>query len=147
MMKKVILLISILIFLFSIAYAGNLGVGIIAGEPTGISFRLWQNKVNAFDFGIAWSIDANILHVSVDYVTHNYGIFKPTSGTMPFYYGIGLRILAKDNTNFGVRVPLGIVFIPKGTTLDFFFEIVPTLNLVPATNLDVDGAVGFRYYF
>jgi hypothetical protein len=147
MMKKVILLISTLIFLFSIAYAGNFGVGIIAGEPTGISFRLWQNKVNAFDFGIAWSIDANILHISADYVTHNYGIFKPTSGTMPFYYGIGLRILAKDNTNFGIRVPLGIVFIPKGTTLDFFFEIVPTLNLVPATNLDVDGAVGFRYYF
>ncbi len=146
-MRRLILFVSTLIFLFSVTYAGNFGVGIIAGEPTGISLRLWQDKVNAFDFGIAWSIDANILHISADYVTHNFGIFKPTSGSMPFYYGIGLRILAKDNTNFGVRVPLGIVFMPKGTTLDFFFEIVPTLNLVPATNLDVDGAIGFRYYF
>jgi len=145
--RRLILFVSTLIFLFSVTYAGNFGVGIIAGEPTGISLRLWQDKVNAFDFGIAWSIDANILHISADYVTHNFGIFKPTSGSMPFYYGIGLRILAKDNTNFGVRVPLGIVFMPKGTTLDFFFEIVPTLNLVPATNLDVDGAIGFRYYF
>uniref|UniRef100_A0A7C3RKQ4 DUF3996 domain-containing protein n=1 Tax=Dictyoglomus thermophilum TaxID=14 RepID=A0A7C3RKQ4_DICTH len=146
-MRRLILFVSTLIFLFSVTYAGNFGVGIIAGEPTGISLRLWQDKVNAFDFGIAWSIDANILHISADYVTHNFGIFKPTSGSMPFYYGIGLRILAKDNTNFGVRVPLGIVFMPKGTTLDFFFEMVPTLNLVPATNLDVDGAIGFRYYF
>jgi len=145
--RRLILFVSTLIFLFSVTYAGNFGVGIIAGEPTGISLRLWQDKVNAFDFGIAWSIDANILHISADYVTHNFGIFKPTSGSMPFYYGIGLRILAKDNTNFGVRVPLGIVFMPKGTTLDFFFEMVPTLNLVPATNLDVDGAIGFRYYF
>lgn len=146
-LRKFIFIFFVVLTILSVSYAGNFGAGIIVGEPTGLSFRLWQNKNQAFDFGIAWSISSNILHLSADYVSHSYGIFKPTSGSMPFYYGVGVRILAKDNTNFGVRIPLGILFIPKGMNLDFFFEIVPTLELVPDTKLDVDGAFGFRYYF
>lgn len=146
-LKKYIFVVLLSLFLLSISYAGNFGVGAIIGEPTGLSFRLWQNKNQALDFGVAWSINGNILHLSVDYVSHYYNLLKPTAGSMPLYYGVGIRILSSENTNFGVRIPLGVLFIPKGMTLDFFFEIVPTLELVPATKLDVDGAFGFRYYF
>ena len=32
------------------------GLGIIFGEPTGLSAKLWTSKVNAFDFGLGWSV-------------------------------------------------------------------------------------------
>ncbi|HOP95200.1 MAG TPA: hypothetical protein PL130_05480 [Dictyoglomaceae bacterium] len=146
-MKKFILCFFLLVFLLSISYAGNLGVGVVVGEPTGLSLRLWQGKNTALDFGLAWSTIANVLHLSADYVNHNFEVFKINNGSLPFYYGIGARILVSDNTSFGIRLPLGIVYIPKGMPLDFFFEIVPTLELVPGTYFDVDGALGFRYYF
>jgi hypothetical protein len=146
-LKRCVFLIVVILLSFSITYAGNFGVGVVVGEPTGLSFRLWQNKTQAFDFGVAWSLNANVLHLFADVVTHNYGVFRPTSGSMPFYYGVGVRVLSAESTNFGIRIPLGIVYIPKGTNLDFFFELVPTLELVPQTTLDVDGSFGFRYYF
>ena len=146
-MRKFVLPFFLLVFLLSISYAGNFGVGVIVGEPTGLSFKLWQGKNTALDFGLAWSTTANVLHLSADYVNHNFALFKITNGSLPFYYGIGVRILASGSTSFGIRFPLGIAYIPKGMPLDFFFEIVPTLELVSGTYFDVDGALGFRYYF
>jgi hypothetical protein len=34
-----------------------------------------------------------------------------------------------------------------GLPLDFFLEVVPTLELIPATYLDLDVALGVRYWF
>jgi hypothetical protein len=45
------------------------------------------------------------------------------------------------------RFPVGLDYLPEATPLDVFLEIVPTLELVPASWLEFDGGIGVRYWF
>lgn len=36
----------------SVAQERRFGLGVIIGEPTGVSAKLWTSPVNAFDFGL-----------------------------------------------------------------------------------------------
>jgi hypothetical protein len=75
---------------------------------------------------------------------------------MPVYYGIGARLKFKDDEGrgrneddaiFGIRVPVGITYLFDDAPLDLFFEIVPVLDLAPDVELDINAAVGLRFYF
>ena len=45
------------------------GLGVMIGEPTGISGKYWLSPANAIDFAVAWSFanDANF-HLHTDYL-------------------------------------------------------------------------------
>ena len=121
------------------------GVGIIIGEPTGLSLKFGNFPV----LGIAWSFE-NFLLVNCDYWFHN-----PTLSEPFFWYaGIGGKVgfgeFKKDEGNkigLGVRVPVGLqVFLIKNK-LELFGEIVPGILLIPSTGFDIDGGIGLRYHF
>lgn len=145
--------IFILVVLFScgtaIAQEKGLGLGIIVGEPTGVSFKKWTTDTTAIDGAAAWSFSKkDVLYLHVDYVVHNFGLFKVEKGKPPLYYGIGGRIkIIKDKTTVAVRIPVGINYIFEQAPLDIFFEFVPLLDLVPSTDFGLKGAIGIRYYF
>ncbi|MDX1619071.1 MAG: hypothetical protein R3224_09815, partial [Balneolaceae bacterium] len=70
------------------------------------------------------------------------------SGTLRFYYGGGISFIYNefaDNTNFGIRVPIGTTYQFEEFPGDVFFEIVPNL-VFDNTNFGFNGALGFRYY-
>jgi hypothetical protein len=133
------------------------GVGIILGEPTGISLKSWLGPSSALDFAVAWSFERyNSLTIHADYLKHNFRLIKVDKGALPFYYGIGGRIKLKDddaprNNNdearLGVRVPVGLAYHFENVTLDVFLEVVPILELVPSTDFTMSAAVGIRYFF
>ncbi len=132
----------------------NIGVGIIAGEPTGISFKLWNKETTAFDAGAAWSfVGGEFFQVHGDFLLHNYNLFRVDTGKMSLFYGLGARVkfgedaLGGSDTTFSLRVPVGIAYEFEKTPIEIFLEIVPMLDLVPATEIGIAGAVGFRYYF
>lgn len=151
--KHVLVLFLILGFGYTLkAQNKNFGLGIIIGEPTGVSAKFFTGG-NAIDAAAAWSFTNNGgLHVHADYLFHNYSMIMVQSGRLPFYYGVGARIkfLDKDKTgdevNLGARFPVGLSYEFAGFSGDLFFEIVPILDLVPATEFDLNGALGFRYY-
>lgn len=140
---------------FAGAQDRGFGLGIIAGEPTGISLKGWQGRTTAIDGALAWSNDFFQIHG--DYLAHNFTLIKVEKGKLPFYYGIGGRIKffndgggkARDNnkTRIGVRVPLGLAYLFERTALDIFLEVVPILDLIPETELDLNAAIGIRYFF
>lgn len=136
----------------SSAQAGGSALGIILGEPTGLSGKLWTSDKTAFDAGLAWSLDKNAgLHVHVDYLWHRTARLNHNRGSLPWYYGIGGRMKTNDNAGaddfLGVRFPIGLEFFPKDTPLDLFIEIVPVLDVAPDTELDFNAAVGARIVF
>lgn len=45
----------------------NFGLGVVAGEPTGLKVKLWLNRTNAFDFGIGWGYYDRWHPYGVDY--------------------------------------------------------------------------------
>ncbi len=44
-------------------------------------------------------------------------------------------------------MPVGISYEFEKTPVELFLEVVPMLDLIPSTEVDMGGAVGFRYYF
>ena len=53
----------------------GLGIGVMVGEPTGVSVKKWLDATHAIDGGAAWSIagdDALSLHA--DYLFHRSGL-------------------------------------------------------------------------
>lgn len=150
-MKKTVSLIFISIILFQLstnAQDKNFGLGIILGEPTGVSAKLWTSSDNAFDFGAAWSFKgAGHLLLQADYVWHIFRLIPVSSGKLPFYVGVGGRVVFADDATIGVRVPLGLDYMFSNAPVDIFVELVPILDLAPDTDFDFGGGIGARYWF
>ncbi len=133
---------------FNYAQSNGFGLGIILGEPTGVSFKYWTGDNSAFDGAAAWSfIDGGAFHIHADYILHTFNLIHVSTGRLPLYYGIGGRIKLHDKSRIGVRVPFGLVYIFDNTPVDVFFEIVPILDLAPKTDFKINAAIGGRYYF
>jgi len=142
----------ILIFLIILNPASaeelDFGAGIIFGEPTGINFKKWIGSTTAIDGGIAWSfMKEGSFHLHIDYLFHNFNLFKKNKGKLPFYYGIGCRIKMDKKSRLGIRIPIGVSYIFEKVPLDVFFELGPLLDLIPATEFGITVGIGIRYYF
>ena len=143
---------------FAAAQDRGFGLGIVAGEPTGVSLKSWQGRTTALDAALAWSFAGNdFVQIHGDYLSHNFSLLKVEEGQLPFYYGIGGRLKLidlddnkndrNDKTRIGVRLPLGLAYLFEKVTLDLFVEVVPVLDLVPETEFDLNAAIGVRYFF
>ncbi|HNY78274.1 MAG: hypothetical protein RBS72_20205 [Sedimentisphaerales bacterium] len=157
-MRHAIGLAAILVALFSsnVCAGGDLGVGVIVGEPTGLSVKCWLDGERAIDGAAGWSFSGkDSFHLHADYLVHRFDLFQNPedaqglAGTA-FYYGVGARLKDKDrdgDTAFGIRIPLGITHLFAETPFDLFAEIVPLVDLTPDVDLDLNVAVGLRFYF
>jgi hypothetical protein len=140
----------------------GLGVGIIVGEPTGLSAKKWISDTTAIDAAAAWSFaDFTSFQIHADYLWHNYDLIKTKKlpGNLAVYYGIGGRLKFKGNNGngygnkdeedarLGVRIPLGISYVFQENSVELFAEVVPILDVVPETELGMSLGVGARYYF
>lgn len=129
----------------------ELGIGIIVGEPTGISAKKWLSSEHAVDAAVAWSFSHDTrVQVHGDYLYHRSRAFatEDVSGRIPFYFGIGGRAVlgGDDDALIGARFPLGVGKTLRSAPIELFLEIVPILDLVPDTEFDLNGALGVRYY-
>lgn len=139
----------------------RIGVGLILGEPTGLSAKYWLSDAHAIDAAAAWSFDENdAFQLHGDYLWHRYEWLMPKNirGTLPVYFGIGARLKLQDEGGpgdrhnqdeniFGIRVPLGVNYLPYNGPFDLFAELVPILNLAPDSDLAFSAALGARLYF
>jgi hypothetical protein len=132
----------------SAAAQGNFGMGIILGEPTGVSAKLWLTDRTAVDAAAAWSFsDEDAFHLHADFLLHNFDLITVEKGRLPIHFGIGGRLKFADDTKLGVRIPVGLTYIFDGAPIDIFFEVVPILDLIPDTEFDANAAIGARFFF
>ena len=143
----------ITIFWFSgiaMADQGRFGLGLMLGEPTGVNAKYFIDKYNAIDGGFGWTLDSDHdFHLHADYLYHFYSLLHTESGEAPIYFGVGARVVFRDDkdNNAGVRIPVGLDYIFNNLPIDVFFEIVPIVDLSTDTDFDLEGAVEARYYF
>ena len=155
-MKKILMLLICATILVSAgsSWAGSshsgFGLGLMAGEPSGLSAKLWSSEKTAFDFGLAWSSknDATMA-IHADYVWHRFDKIDVDQGALPFYYGIGVRFRGNDVADdfIGVRFPLGLDYLFANSAFDVFIEVAPVLDLTPDTDIDINAALGGRFFF
>jgi hypothetical protein len=139
----------------------SFGLGVIVGEPTGLSAKLWTSSTTAFDFGLGWSIGGDRLgnyngnydggsrvHFHMDYLWHSFEAIH-SSERFPLYYGFGGRINsgAGYDASFAVRGVIGIAWLPHNTPMDIFLELAPSLQLTSSTGFAIDAGFGARYFF
>ena len=161
-MKKWILLFTMFLSA-SLSYAkqgGPFGMGLILGEPTGISAKYWFDHTNAIDGAIG--LDDFSIHA--DFLWHFWDIFpKPSAGQFGAYVGPGLIFKDDDDhdhdhrhdrdddddhdTEAGVRITCGMLYETPRHPFEIFAELVPVIVLSPDTDLDLDGAIGVRFFF
>jgi hypothetical protein len=155
-MKSKVTIVTLILTLSANAFAQDkFGLGLILGEPTGLSLKYWFDTERAIDGAVAWSYSENdSLQLHADYLIHNYDVFDTKE--LPFYCGLGARLKFKEDDGrgrnehhdiFGIRIPLGVTYVFDEAPVDLFFEIVPVLDLAPDIELDLNAAVGLRIYF
>jgi len=137
-------------------HAGQwLGLGVMVGEPTGLSAKSWLSKSTAVDAGLAWSLSGDKdLQAHGDYLIHNATLLKDLGlpGNTLFYYGLGGRLQLREGSGdegkdkLGLRIPLGASWSPAAVSVDVFLEVVPVVDLVPDTEADINGALGVRFW-
>jgi hypothetical protein len=141
------------------------GLGIVLGEPTGLTGKFWMGK-QAVDAGLSYSFNDFFLLYS-DYLFHFPEIFRSASEKWAKqfepYVGIGgilfisttsdprdhtyFREPGSSSVGFGIRIPIGLEWMPMPPPIGVFAEIVPGVGVVPSTFGFVQGGIGIRYYF
>jgi len=127
----------------------DFGLGLVLGEPTGVSGKIWLGRTTALDGAVAWSTGRDDdLQLQGDYVWHDFGLFDVDRGALPLYYGVGGRIRTnRGSDRLGVRFPVGLAYIFAGSRFDAFMEAAPTLDLAPRTDVELAAGIGVRYFF
>lgn len=149
-MKKATLLLALCLVISGMSFAkqGDFGIGVMLGEPSGLSLKIWTGDRVAINGGVAWSfVDPASLHIHTDIIFHSYGLFNVERGELILYYGIGGRLRLESDTRVGLRLPVGLSYELDSAPIDFFLEIVPMLDLAPDTEGGIGGAIGVRYFF
>jgi hypothetical protein len=125
------------------------GVGVMVGEPTGLSLKYWLNETWAIDGGIASSFHRDTgLQLHSDALWHAFDLFDVSEGRLPLYLGVGGRVKFRDGDDvFGIRVPIGISYMFDHRPIDVFLEVAPILDLAPSVRGDFNVALGARFWF
>ncbi len=139
----------------------DFGLGLMIGEPTGLTAKIWTHQSTAFALSIGNSYMGN-LRIGADYLWH-FNAFN--SNVINMYVGPGIAIgigesggwwykndnkywyKQNDEIGVGLRGLLGFNIVPRNTPLEFFGELGLMFGFVPASQSKLEGAVGFRYYF
>lgn len=149
-MKKKFTIIAIIALFLSAnvsAQDSGFGVGLIFGNPTGLSLKMWTGESTALDAGVAWNFTNDWLLVQADFLIHNYNLISVSKGKMPLYYGIGGKVGFANDIAIGARVPIGLDYMFESVPIDIFVEVVPGLLVIPAIDFDLDLGIGVRFFF
>jgi hypothetical protein len=136
---------------------GTLGIGIVLGEPTGVTAKLYLKDDQAIQAAVGAAFIGGGLAVHADYVWHPYVLQDRESFTLPLYVGPGVRAIEYSSGGgmsyfaIGARVVAGLLFDFKSVPLDTFVEVAPVFEYGFQSNkgagiaLNLDA--GIRYYF
>src|SRR5687768_11945721 len=105
---------------------GTLGLGIIIGEPTGITGKLYLQDDQAVQVAVGGSFIADAWQLSGEYVLHPWILQDRDTFVLPVYIGPGLRFMRynegrdSDNAHYalGLRAVVGLLFDFKNVPLD-----------------------------
>jgi len=133
---------------------GPFGVGLVIGDPTGLSGNYRLSSERSIDAALAWSFGSNPgFEIHSDYLWRRPGLLRAENIKFDLHYGIGARLLSLSNSNvsdktrFGPRLPLGLGSNFNQQALEVFAELALVMNVIPATSADLDFGIGARIYF
>lgn len=135
---------------------GTVGLGLIFGEPTGITGKLYLADDRAVQAAVGGSFYADAWQLTSEYLLHPWILQDRDTFVLPVYVGPGLRFMYYNEGRggdahfaIGVRAVVGMLFDFKTVPLDVFVEVGGVLEydfeegFGPGFNV----GAGVRYYF
>ena len=133
---------------------GAIGVGIVLGEPTGITAKLYLKDDQAVQVTAGSNFIKGGLSITGDYLFHPFILQERDSFVMPFYVGPGVRLIDYTGaTGYfapGLRLVAGMLFDFKQAPLDAFVEVAGVAEYGfsgHGAGGAVNAGAGVRYYF
>ncbi len=152
MFRKILMAFGLCLSFSSQASAyGPFGLGIVLAGPTGLSANYFYEKQKSLAMAVGWG--SSDVQVHLDHLWYRGDLIVVDRIPIDVYMGLGLHIhtidkrYKEDVTEIGVRVPIGVSYIFKKIPVQLFGELAPALILVEESALNIDVALGIRYYF
>ena len=161
-MKKPILFVALLLNLFILSadarQGGPFGLGVVLGDPTGLSMKYWTSRENAVSAALAFGTfhhhydnyyynDETDVYLHVNYLWHNFGLLPVQRGQLPVYWGAGGRLYFGHDFALGVRGCGGLEYLPVAP-IDIFLELGLVIDFMGNhPGADGDLGIGIRYFF
>ena len=150
-MKRMIAVMAVVVLASATAHAQDkgFGVGVMAGEPTGLTIKSWFDDQSAIDLATGWSFESSTsFYIHGGFLFHDFELLPVERGTLPLYAGIGGRYKYRSGRSdrLGVRVPVGLAYHFEEVPLEAFVEAGPVVDFTPGTSLRLTGGIGLRWY-
>src|SRR5260221_10518901 len=97
--------------------AQDLGIGTELGQPTGVTAKYWLSSTLAVDGAMGYHFNSNF-DMHSDVLWHSFSSFDVSNGRLPFYVGLGGRVLFGDDSQFGARLPIGVSFLSSNQPME-----------------------------
>jgi hypothetical protein len=134
----------------------ELGIGLFVGEPLGVTFKADLNRSTAIEVLLGESTyrDGRSEYGHLTFLVTPFRA-RGRSVIVPFRLGIGAAIYDDggdfgDDVNVAVRAPFQIAFRFRAP-VELYFELALRMTFLDANDnedlLDLDGGIGFRFYF
>lgn len=125
----------------------GVGVGIGAGDPTGLSFALRTESLLTVSSMVGWDFKEQEFHVHVDNQFPVAEIQPPESVlALTFFAGIGATLDFGDDAGIGARIPL-VAGLSFDKPMEVFVELVPVVGVLPAIEMNMQATMGLRGWF
>lgn len=151
---RMLAVISFLMLSVSLAQADDFGLGIILGDPTGLSGKMKLNESHSVDAALAYSSGKHSgTQIHADYLWDRARTWATDQGPLHMYYGLGGRLISyedkddKSQISLGPRGSLGLNFNINNPNIELFGELAAILELTPSITADIDAGLGARIRF
>lgn len=140
--------------------SGDFGLGIIIGDPTGVSGKYLLSPDHAIDGAVGFGIigDENF-QAHADFLWQ-FRVQTWRTAALDLYLGVGPKIGIREGGGgppgrpgrdeaflLGARGPFGVSVTFLEAPFDVFVEVAAGLWIIEDVDLHVDVAIGGRYWF
>ena len=127
---------------------GDIGIGTIVGETTGLTLEAWLSEGNAIDTVLGWYFHHDgSTHFCGDYLGHVFDLIQVNRGKVPANFGPGCRALLEHNhdNRAGIDGPAGVACWCDQEPIEVIAGPVPIIDPVLSALFDLNGGAGVRH--
>lgn len=132
--------------------SGAVGFGGQIGEPSGVTLKIHNEQSPSYDFLVAWDLD-DFFFLNAHALFANDIPAQNLEQDLEWFFGPGAFIGVLDNADpadddavLGISGRVGLNFVIE-QQFEIYGQVTPRISLIPDTDGDIGGGVGFRYYF
>lgn len=133
--------------------SGAVGLGGQIGEPSGLTLKVYNETAPSYDFLAAWSFTDDFFFLNAHAQWSQDLNAQNVNQGFEWFFGPGAFIGVADQSGsqddeavLGVSGRIGLNFIIN-QQFELYGQVTPRISVIPDTEGDVGGGLGFRYYF